>query len=154
MHSVLVSERESDEVFATVAMVRVYPNRGVARFWLAGHPVPVLVEGTEVRPGPEEATGVALGILDDATWTGAEVRVASGTRLVLFTDGLIEGFDGQAPGRRLGDAGLHAVLARLLADGLEGADLADALLHEVRERNGGELTDDVAVLLLSWAGWG
>jgi serine phosphatase RsbU (regulator of sigma subunit) len=115
--------------------------------------VPVLVEGTEVRPGPEEATGVALGILDDASWAGAEVPVEARTRLVLFTDGLIEGFDGQAPGRRLGDTGLYDVLAGLLEDGLGGAELADALLHEVRERNGGELTDDVAVLLLSWAGW-
>jgi serine phosphatase RsbU (regulator of sigma subunit) len=153
MHDVLVSERESEEVFATVAMVRVYPAARVARFWLAGHPVPVLVEGDEVVPGPEDATGMALGIVDGATWSGAEMPVGADTRLVLFTDGLIEGFSGQAPGERLGDAGLHRVLAALVRDGLEGAELADALLHEVRERNGGELTDDVAVLMLSWAGW-
>jgi serine phosphatase RsbU (regulator of sigma subunit) len=153
MHDVLVSERESEEVFATVAMVRVYPAARVARFWLAGHPVPVLVEGDRVVPGPEDATGMALGIVDGATWSGAEMPVGADTRLVLFTDGLIEGFSGQAPGERLGDAGLHRVLAALVRDGLEGAELADALLHEVRERNGGELTDDVAVLMLSWAGW-
>jgi serine phosphatase RsbU (regulator of sigma subunit) len=134
-------------------MVRVYPAARVARFWLAGHPVPVLVEGDRVVPGPEDATGMALGIVDGATWSGAEMPVGADTRLVLFTDGLIEGFSGQAPGERLGDAGLHRVLAALVRDGLEGAELADALLHEVRERNGGELTDDVAVLMLSWAGW-
>jgi serine phosphatase RsbU (regulator of sigma subunit) len=153
MHDVLVSERQSDEVFATVAMVRVYPDRGTARFWLAGHPVPVLVEGARVVPGPEEATGVALGIVDGATWPGTEVTVGTTTRLVLFTDGLIEGFDGQAPGQRLGDVGLHAVLTRLLGQDLDGADLADALMDEVRDRNGGELTDDVALLVISWAGW-
>jgi serine phosphatase RsbU (regulator of sigma subunit) len=153
MHDVLVSERQSDEVFATVAMVRVCPDRGTARFWLAGHPVPVLVEGARVVPGPEEATGVALGIVDGATWPGTEVTVGTTTRLVLFTDGLIEGFDGQAPGQRLGDVGLHAVLTRLLGQELDGADLADALLDEVRDRNGGELTDDVALLVISWAGW-
>jgi serine phosphatase RsbU (regulator of sigma subunit) len=150
---VLVSERESDEVFATVAMVRVHPGRGVARFWLAGHPVPVLVDGEQLLPGPVEATGIALGIVDGAFWAGADVPVGSGTRLVLFTDGLIEGFGGQCPGERLGETGLYAVLAGLLREGREGADLADALLHEVRERNGGDLTDDVAMLVLSWAGW-
>ena len=153
MHDVLVSERESDEVFATVAMVRVYPGRGMARFWLAGHPVPLLLEGSRVVPGPEEATGVALGVLPGAAWSGIEVPVARHSRLVMFTDGLIEGFDGPDRGERLGDSGLHDLLGRLLEQGLSGGELADAVLEEVRERNGGELTDDVAVLLLSWADW-
>ena len=54
MHTVLVSERESDEVFATVAMVRVDADRTRARFWLAGHPVPLLVEERAARRGPDE----------------------------------------------------------------------------------------------------
>ena len=70
----------------------------------------------------------------------------------VFTDGLLEGYDGQAPGRRLGEAGLYAVIDGLLAQGLGGEELLDTLLGEVRERNGGELTDDVAVVLLSWQG--
>jgi serine phosphatase RsbU (regulator of sigma subunit)/CheY-like chemotaxis protein len=153
MHDVLVSERESDEVFATVAMVRVRPDDGEATFWLAGHPVPVMVDGTTVRPGPSGSSGVALGVLDDLTWTGVRTPVARDTRLVLFTDGLIEGFDGSAAGRRLGDTGLYAVLAGLLERGLSGDELTSALLAEVQRHNGGELTDDVAVLMLSWADW-
>ena len=35
-------------------------------------------------------------------------------------------------------------------DGLAGEGLPDALLREVQERNGGDLTDDVALLLLRW----
>lgn len=156
MHDVLVTERASDEVFATVAMVRVDPDRGTARFWLAGHPVPVLIEGSTVRPVPEEATGVALGILDGASWEGVDVPVGRDTRLMLFTDGLVEGFDGQAPGHRLGEDGLYTLLARLVGQAEQRPTddrLAPVLLDEVRERNGGELTDDVAVLMLCWAGW-
>lgn len=153
MHDVLVSERESDEVFATVAMVRVDPGAGVARFWLAGHPVPVLIHDGRAAPGPDELTGMALGIVEGAVWQGIQTRVTRDTSLVLFTDGLIEGFDGQTPGSRLGDTGLYAVLDRLLAEGRIGGELADAVLEDVRERNGGDLTDDVAVLSLSWAGW-
>ena len=96
---------------------------------------------------------MALGIVEGAVWQGIQTRVTRDTSLVLFTDGLIEGFDGQTPGSRLGDTGLHAVLDRLLAEGRTGGELADAVLEEVRERNGGDLTDDVAVLSLSWAGW-
>lgn len=162
MHAVLVSERRAAEVFATVAMVRVQPQRGVATFWVAGHPEPLLVDGTTVRPGPDRpssaggsggATGVALGVLDGAVWPGADTAVGPDTRLLLFTDGLTEGFDGRRPGERLGDTGLHAVLPRLLERGLTGAELVAALLDTVHDRDGGELTDDVAVLLLSWAGW-
>jgi serine phosphatase RsbU (regulator of sigma subunit) len=150
MHDVLVSERESDEVFATVAMLRADPRQGTARFWLAGHPVPLLLDGIDVRPGPTHASGVALGIVDGAVWEGADTTVARGSTMVLFTDGLIEGYDGQAPGQRLGEDGMQRVLTRLLQEGLAGKELADTLLAEVQERNGGDLTDDVALLLLRW----
>ena len=150
MHDVLVSERDSDEVFATVAMLRAEPGRGTARFWLAGHPVPLVLDGTDVRPGPAEATGLALGIVDGVVWEGVEAPVPRSSTVVLFTDGLIEGYDGQGPGRRLGDDGMRRVLSRLLAEGLSGKELADTLLGEVQERNGGDLTDDVALLLLRW----
>ncbi len=153
MHDVLVSERESDEVFATVAMARVQPDDGVLTLWLAGHPAPAVVDGATVRPPAELCSDVALGIVDDVAWESCQLPVQGDTRLVLFTDGLIEGFDGQVGGRRLGDTGLHRVLADLLGRGLAGENLVASLLAEVRLRNGGELTDDVAVLMLSWAGW-
>lgn len=153
MHDVLVSERDSDEVFATVAMVRVRPDIGAARFWLAGHPVPLVVEGTDVRPGPTDSSGLALGVVDGAVWTGADAAVPPGSTIVLFTDGLIEGYDSQAPGQRLGEDGMRRVLTRLLQAGMTGKALVDSLLAEVQVLNGGDLTDDVALVALSGAGW-
>lgn len=150
MDAVLVSERSTDEVFATVAMVRVDPSTGSLRIWRAGHPLPLVVGTDSVQPVPEGDGGVALGVLDDNTWQAVEHPVASHGTLALFTDGLLEGYDGQAPGRRLGEAGLYALIESLLTQGLDGEQLLDTLLSEVRERNGGELTDDVAVVLLSW----
>ena len=150
MHDVLVSERDSDEVFATVAMVRVDAERTRARFWLAGHPVPLLVEEGAARRGPDERSGLALGVLDGAVWDSAESPVGRGHTLLLYTDGMIEGYSGQVPGQRLGEEGMIELLGRLLRDGLGGEELADALLREVQERNGGDLTDDVALLLLRW----
>ncbi len=152
MDAVLVSERAGDEDFATVAMVRLDADAGVLRIWRAGHPLPLVVETGGVVAVPEGDAGVALGVLDGVTWQPVDVKVGRRGALALFTDGLIEGFDGQAPGRRLGERALYTLFDGLLGQGLGPEALCDALLSEVRQRNGGELTDDVAVVLLSWEG--
>ena len=89
--------------------------------------------------------------MDGHTWTPVDRPVAMDTSLLLFTDGLIEGFDGHPGGRRLGELALYQMLAELLERGLDHDLLLDELLTEVRRRNGGELTDDVAAVLLTWA---
>ncbi len=152
MQSMLVNERSSDEVFATVAMVRVRPRHGVARFWLAGHPAPFILEGGQIEPVPADATGVALGVLDDGGWVGLDRPLGPSARLLLYTDGLIEGFDEPATRRRLGEGGLRDLIPGILASGLDGPALFEEMLRQVTELNGGELIDDVAVLMLSWAG--
>lgn len=152
MSAVLASERGSDEVFATVTMVRVDRAAGVARFWVAGHPLPVVIADGAGAPAPVRATGMALGVLDDAEWPGTDVPIRAGTELLLFTDGLVEGFaDGAGPGR-LGDDGMRRLLADQLAGGGTGLGLLEGLLLAVREHNGGDLRDDVAALLVSWNG--
>ena len=156
MDAVLVSERSSDEVFATVSMVRIDHVRGTARFWLAGHPLPVILD-SGVTQVPDEAAGTALGIVDGASWPGFEIPVDNRSRVMLYTDGLIEGYDGPESragadgGRRLGEDGMQRMLSELLDSGLESGPLVDALVSAVQERNGGELTDDMAVLLLAWS---
>lgn len=159
MDAVLVSERGSEEVFATVSMVRVDQRRRTARFWLAGHPLPVILDGG-VTALPDEAAGTALGIVEGGSWPGVDVALPDQNRLMLFTDGLIEGFErpeggSEGGGRiRLGEDGMHELLHDLMGTGLASGALVDALLREVQERNGGELTDDVAVLLLDWSDQG
>ena len=66
---------------------------------------------------------------------------------MLYTDGLIEGRIGQGK-ERLGQDGMVEMVRRQLAEGLRGEELLRAAVNEVRALNGGELTDDVAVLLL------
>jgi len=83
-------------------------------------------------------------------WDSAEAPVSQGRTLLLYTDGMIEGYSGQAPGQRLGEDGMIELLGNLLQSGLADGELADALLREVQQRNGGDLTDDVALLLLRW----
>jgi serine phosphatase RsbU (regulator of sigma subunit) len=150
MDAVLVGERDSDETFATVSMVRIAPDRRSARFWQAGHPLPLLLRADDtVGRLPDDAAGAALGVVSGAEWTAADVELAVGSRVLLFTDGLIEGYDGQGGRGRLGESGLEALLSELLV-GSTSAGLAGSLLARVQELIGGELTDDVALLLVSW----
>lgn len=149
--SVLVTERAGDEVFATVAMVRLSPAEGTLRIWRAGHPVPVIIEAGGVLPVAEGEPTLALGIVPGSTWPRADYQVGAEAAVLLFTDGLIEGFDGETDGQRLGEARLYRVIGDLLDKQLDPDELCDALLAEVRARNGGELTDDVAILMLAWS---
>jgi serine phosphatase RsbU (regulator of sigma subunit) len=152
MAAVLISERSSDEVFATVTMVRIDPARRVARCWLAGHPWPLVIDGDRLSSRPAQATGIALGIDATQSWPATDVDIDSADQLLLFTDGLVEGYADPDRSARLGDDGMRELLQLQLATGASGNALIEGLMHDVRTRNGGELTDDVAILLVSWAG--
>ncbi|MDW4907863.1 fused response regulator/phosphatase [Streptomyces sp. ADMS] len=155
LQQVLEHERESDEIFATVCTVDIAPDGRSAGLCLAGHPSPLLVRPAHV-PGesavvadllPYDNNGPALGLLPGARWPRTQVQLGAEWTLMLYTDGLIEGHIG-AGRERLGQDGMVAMIRRQLAQGLRGEKLLRAAVSEVRELNGGELTDDLAVLLL------
>ncbi|WP_335981287.1 MULTISPECIES: PP2C family protein-serine/threonine phosphatase [Streptomycetaceae] len=148
LQNVLVHERADDEIFATLCAVDLAPDGRSAQLHLAGHPTP-MIAGPGRAPAllPYEAGGPALGLLPDAEWERISVRLDGEWSLMLYTDGLIEGRIGQGT-QRLGQEGMIGLAGELMAAGLGGEELLDATMAKVRELNGGELTDDVAVVLL------
>ncbi|WP_188300332.1 PP2C family protein-serine/threonine phosphatase [Streptomyces sp. CBMA156] len=163
LQHVLEHERRSDEIFATLCMLVIEPGgtgNGLdslgagerARLYLAGHPAPLLL-GRDHEPVtlPADLAGPALGLLPchdgQAAWPAHEIELRAGWRLLLYTDGLIEGRVG-AGSRRLGQDGLAGLVGDHQAAGLTRGRLVDSAIAEVEELNGGALTDDVAVLLL------
>ncbi|SDL99044.1 Serine phosphatase RsbU, regulator of sigma subunit [Lentzea albidocapillata subsp. violacea] len=144
LDQVLVAERHGEGIFTTACMVTVAPDRRSARYFLAGHPEPLLMVGRQIVDLPPSKIGVPLGVLPDYAWTGVDVPLPSGWSLACYTDGLIEG---RVPddADRLGVERLCEILARHLRD---GPDWMDSVIAEVTELNGGALDDDVAVLLL------
>jgi serine phosphatase RsbU (regulator of sigma subunit) len=80
-----------------------------------------------------------------------QVELGAEWSLMLYTDGLIEGRVGEGR-ERLGQDGMVEMVRRQLAEGLRGEELLRAAVNEVRELNGGELADDVAVVLLDRVG--
>ncbi|UNO43922.1 SpoIIE family protein phosphatase [Streptomyces sp. MST-110588] len=148
LQKVLENERPDDEIFATLCTVDIAPDGRHAGLCLAGHPAPLLARaGHPPRLLPYESGGPALGLLPKARWPRHRLELGSAWSLMMYTDGLIEGRVGDG-NRRLGQEGMTELVARQAASGLRGEDLLDAAVTEVRDLNGGELTDDVAVLLL------
>ncbi|MGW0576818.1 PP2C family protein-serine/threonine phosphatase [Streptomyces sp. NPDC002920] len=148
LQQVLEHERDDDEIFATLCTVDIAPDGRRAGLCLAGHPAPLIA--TPGRPAkllPYENNGPALGLLPGARWPRMQVELGAEWSLMLYTDGLIEGHIGRGR-ERLGQDGLVKMIRRQISEGLSGEALLRAAVNEVRELNGGELTDDVAVVLL------
>jgi serine phosphatase RsbU (regulator of sigma subunit) len=151
LEQVLVHERLAEEVFATACMVTVAPDRRSAVVRVAGHPPPILVaEGRAAElPGPRSRPPLGIGAGAGA-WAAIPVALPVGWQLLLYTDGLIEGRVNGGD-ERLGTERL----VQLAAEGAAGADgepgqaLIDRLIATAEQLNGGDLADDVAVLVLA-----
>lgn len=152
LQQVLEHERADDEIFATLCTVDIAPDGRRAGLCLAGHPAPLLARpGRPARLLPYDKNGPALGLLPGARWPRMQVELGAEWSLMLYTDGLIEGRIGEGR-ERLGQDGMVSMVRRQIAEGLRGEALLSAAVKEVRDLNGGELTDDVAVLLLDRVG--
>ncbi|MEV0136109.1 fused response regulator/phosphatase [Dactylosporangium sp. NPDC050688] len=148
LEQVLVSERRSDELFATVAVATVNLAEGSARIRLAGHPPPIVIAGDRVEPCDVQP-GLVLGVMPGAPRPATEVRLGPpGWQLLLYTDGLIEGSatPDASGGERLGIEGIVEVLKD--PGRVRSRDLPAWLAAQAEGHNGGPLSDDIAVLLL------
>jgi serine phosphatase RsbU (regulator of sigma subunit) len=146
---VLAHDRQSEELFATVCCCWIGPDRDRITVALAGHPPPLLVRDGQVEV-VEVPAGPALGIYDQRyPWEAGELEVAGPWTLLCYTDGLVEGRSGPGSVERFGMDALVGTAAQLLErdGGLER--VLDGLLDVVHEANGGDLSDDLAILCLS-----
>ncbi|MYR30164.1 MULTISPECIES: fused response regulator/phosphatase [unclassified Streptomyces] len=149
LQEVLEHEREDEETFATLCTVDIAPDGRSAAMCLAGHPAPVVRRGGgRAELLPQEPCGPALGLLPRGRWPRTQVGLGPEWSLMLYTDGLIEGRIG-AGSLRLGQEGMLALVREHQGAGLRGAELLESTVHAARDLNGGELTDDVAAILLA-----
>ncbi|MGW5669567.1 SpoIIE family protein phosphatase [Micromonospora sp. NPDC003776] len=128
--------------FATVVCLWFTPRTGRLRYASAGHPAPLLIRGGDVVLLHDRALGPPIGAIAQAEYGTVESELAPGSRLLLYTDGLVED-------RRLGiDAGLDQLRRDATTRGEHVADLVDAVVERVAGR---ARHDDVAVLALEAA---
>ncbi|MFB2583369.1 PP2C family protein-serine/threonine phosphatase [Herbiconiux liukaitaii] len=79
--------------FATLFHARIDTTTGRMDFADAGHGLTIVLhpDGSSERL---EATGLPIGIVADGLWTASETVLGAGDRLITFTDGLLDLYDG------------------------------------------------------------
>lgn len=79
----------SGEVFATMVLLRYYPDSGKCEYAVAGHPSPLLVSAGKADP-LERPFGLPVGILDDGEFGTNDFHLDRGQSLIIVTDGVDE----------------------------------------------------------------
>ena len=146
---VLQTERSDPDLFATVSHITISPDRSTLTVRSAGHPPPLLLTSGDAGEVCTEQ-GPPLGVFDGVVWPAMVTDLPDPWTIVLSTDGLIEGRDGDG---RWGSEGLTAVTPHLVPAPASGrlAGLVNSLAAEAIRRHGGPLPDDLAILALSSA---
>jgi serine phosphatase RsbU (regulator of sigma subunit) len=150
LSELLEHERQDDTMFATLCMTSVHPDRTSGWIRMAGHLPPLLISRSGVAELPTRPAA-PLGLSEVRDWPGIPIRLDGSWSILLYTDGLIEGRIGKGS-ERLGSEGLMDLIRDALGGpGQPGDELLDQVIDRVRELNGGDLDDDLAVLALGFS---
>jgi len=83
-----------NDLFVTVFYAVLDTHSGTLIYCNAGHNPPFLLQSQNgSAPSPLLRTAIPLGILPDAEWGRAEIHIAPGDVLVMYTDGVTEAQD-------------------------------------------------------------
>jgi serine phosphatase RsbU (regulator of sigma subunit) len=124
----------------------VAPDRRSAELVLAGHPPPLLLDGStrelDARAGPP------LGVFDELTWPASSHELPAGAQLLLYTDGLTEAHVARGTGERVGIERVIAEIDRLRAAGASPEQLLAGLVALAEQGAADSVADDIALLLV------
>jgi PAS domain S-box-containing protein len=130
--------------YFTMAVARLSGDGRTLRFASAGHPPGFWLSGGECRR--LEPGGTILGLLENPLprEVAREIPVASGDRVVLYTDGLLEVWN--RAGEELGVEGLEDIVRRHAAR--PAAELKQSILREIEAWRQGPPTDDISLVVV------
>jgi sigma-B regulation protein RsbU (phosphoserine phosphatase) len=136
--------RDDDDSYFTLVCGLFRPEDELVWLLRAGHPFPLLVDGTSVTPLDEG--GPPIGLLPAVSYPVTGVDLSAGRRLLLYSDGITDCCD--AAGRRLGQRGLIDVAARGATEPLSSfpASIERHLLAHYGRQGGFE--DDLSMLVI------
>lgn len=133
----------ADGTFVTFFCARLEPGTSTVRYVNAGHNPPLLVreQGVLEELAP---TGMALGVVEDATYEQGSVQLDHGDVLILYTDGVPDA--ARPDGQRFG---MDRLRRTVLEQGDRPAAEIVAALEEAVGRFSGatEQFDDMAILV-------
>lgn len=143
LNSVICNNVAADK-FITFFYGVIDAEERVLSYANAGHWPPVLVRRSGTEVGLKEG-GALLGVFPDWKYDDGEIQLEQGDRLVLYTDGLTEATN--PVGQEFGKPRLVELLK--LNVELSAADLHAKLMKQVLSFCGGNLQDDLALLVVT-----
>jgi len=138
----LFYENSSDSSYATMFFADYDDSTLRLRYVNCGHLPPLLLRA-DGQLERLTATNTVVGLFEKWECSVAEVQLAAGDTLVLYTDGVTEAENAQ--GEQFGEARL---VETMLADRhLPVPDLLDAIVKTVQEFSGGVQADDITLVV-------
>jgi hypothetical protein len=141
----LLNERTEEGKYATIFYCTIDAN-GLVTYVNAGHCSPIVVSSGE-KAVYLEATGVPVGLVDDAEYTRETVQLKPGDTVVIYSDGVTDAQD--ASGKFFGRRRLRLSIENAMH--LSAAELHSALQDTLEAHTAdAEQADDLTLLVLQY----
>jgi PAS domain S-box-containing protein len=144
LHEFVKNRIPVEGFYFTMAAARFSQHGRRVSFAAAGHPPAILVSGGGLRL-LESQSGILGCLTETAPSESAEqVELAAGDRLIVYTDGLVEIFNGSD--QMLGVKGLETLVRQSATKPLP--EMKQAILDGATSWRHGALTDDVSLVII------
>jgi serine phosphatase RsbU (regulator of sigma subunit) len=150
LQQMIEHERQVPGAFATLCTLEISDDHRSLCMRRAGHPSPVVIDGESIFSLPLDGGGPPIGMFTSSEWPMARYDLPDGWAVMLYTDGVIEGGDGDSG--QLGEDGLRRLIGEHVGREPDWRHDPHRLLRHViartTELNGEELSDDMAMIVL------
>jgi serine phosphatase RsbU (regulator of sigma subunit) len=147
-NAALCKDRGDELHMLTAFLAIVDTQEGKVLYASAGHEPPIVCSSNGCVEELQGFGGV-LGVLPEMSYGESERALAPGDKIVMVTDGITEA---RRNGVLLGESGLIDALRQAAV--WAPTRIAEAILQAAREHAGGDLQDDVAIVVLGRAAGG
>ena len=138
-----VYKQVSADKFITMGLAIIDTKRDIITYASAGHPPPFICRDGEAHT-MRTPHAVPLGVLASNTFLSSQIPLAGACAIFMYTDGLIEA---RPPdGEPFGEQRVAAAVAGNCCH--EAQLVADELVAAAQEYSGGNLRDDIALLVV------
>jgi sigma-B regulation protein RsbU (phosphoserine phosphatase) len=141
MNRILCGKMQNQFVTAAYAFLDL--EKGYLQYGAAGHP-PLLCRDSQGTFDSVIENGLMLGLFPAASYTSARRPLSKGSRLLLYTDGLLEASDSY--GHFFGEQQVRQTL--LDAKALATEDCATLLVDRVHQWTGNRQDDDLTLIVI------
>ncbi len=150
LHRMTEQERQVPGAFATLCTLDIAPDRRELSLRRAGHPAPVLIDGSTVTSLPLDGGGPPVGMFAGSHWPESHFELPADWSILVYTDGVIE--IRHTESGHLGEDGLRALIAEHVQHAPDWRHDPQAMLRHIvarlEEINQDEPGDDIAMLLV------